>query len=67
MINQDNNADLKNNEIKGSLIEEFGDSISLCDPERNNQSLFAFSSSIEVQDIMNSLRNTDVVKATAIR
>ena len=32
MINQDHNADLKNNEIKGFLIEEFGHSIFFCDP-----------------------------------
>ena len=47
MINQDDNADLKNNEVKGFLIEELGDSISFCDPERKNQSLLAFSSSIK--------------------
>ena len=66
MINQDNDADLKNNEIKGFLIEEFGDSISFCDPERKNLSLFAFSSSIEVKDVVNSLRNLDVVKSAAV-
>ena len=66
MINQDGNANLKNNEIKGFLIEKFGDSISFCDPERKNQSLFAFSSSIEVQDVINSPRNIDVVKTAAI-
>ena len=48
MINQDDNADLRNNEIKGFLIDEFGDSISFCNPERKNQSLLAFSSSTEV-------------------
>ena len=66
MINQNGNADLKNNEIKGFLIKEFGDSISFCDPERKNQSLFAFSSSIEVQDVINSLQNIDVAKTAAI-
>ena len=66
MINQEDDADLKNNEIRGFLIEEFADSISFCDPERKNQSLFAFSSLIEVQDVINSLRNIDVVKSAAI-
>ena len=51
IINQDDDDDLKNNEIKGFLIEEYGDSIS----ERKNQKLFAFSSSIEVQDVINFL------------
>ena len=55
MINQDDDADLKKKkDIKGFLIEEFGDSILFCDPERNNQSLFTFSSSIEVKDLINS-------------
>ena len=61
MINQDDDDDLKNNEIKGFLIEEYGDSIS----ERKNQTLFAFSSSIEVQDVINFLWNIDVVKSAA--
>ena len=42
-INQDDDANLRNNEIKGFLIEEFGDFISIYDPERKNQPLFAFS------------------------
>ena len=42
MINQDDNAGLESNEIKGFLIEEFGDFISFCDLERKNHSLFAF-------------------------
>ena len=66
MINQGDDAYLKNNEIKGFLIEKFGDSISFYDPERKNQSLFAFYSSMEVQDVINSLRNIDVVKTAAI-
>ena len=37
MINQDDNTDPKKNEIKGFLIEEFGDFISFCDPERKNR------------------------------
>ena len=65
MINQDGNTDLNNNEFKGFLIEEFGDSISFCDPGRKNESLFAFSSSIEVQDITHNQPNIDVVKPAA--
>ena len=53
-------------DLKGFSIEEFGDSISFCDPERKSQSLFAFSSSIEVQNVINVLRNIDVVKTAAI-
>ena len=58
MINQAHDANLKNNgnEIKVFLIEEFGDFIPFCDPERNIQSLFDFSSSIEVQNVINSLQ-----------
>ena len=66
MINQDDDADLKKYEIKGFQIKEFGDSISSCDPERKNQSIFAFFSSIEVQKVINSLLNINVVKIAAI-
>ena len=65
MINQGDNADVTNNEIKSLLINKFGDSISFCGPEKKNQS-FAFFSSIEVQGEINSLRNIDVVKTVAI-
>ena len=64
MINQTDNPDLKNNEIKSLLIKLFGDSISYCDLQRKNQR-FAFSSSVEMQEVINSMRNIDVVEATA--
>ena len=64
MINQGDNADVTNNEIK-SLINKLGDSISFCDPEKKKQS-FAFFLSIEVQGEINSLRNVNVVKTAAI-
>ena len=66
MINQDDDADLKNNKIKGFLIKKFGDFISFCDPERKNQSLFAFFSSTEVQGVINSQRTINLVKIAAI-
>ena len=65
MINQKDDADLKSNEIKRLLIKNFGDSISFCHPERKNQS-FVSSSSIEVQYVINFLRNIDVVKTATI-
>ena len=64
-IHQDDDVDLKNNEIKSFPIKEFGDSISFWDPERKDQS-FAFSSSTEVQDVINFLQNIDAVKCAAI-
>ena len=64
MINQGDNADVTNNEIK-SLINKLGDSISFSDPEKKKQS-FAFFLSIEVQGEINSLRNVNVVKTAAI-
>ena len=66
MIKQDDDADLKKYEIKGFQIKEFGDSISFCDPERKNQSIFAFFSSIEVQEVINSLLKINAVKIAAI-
>ena len=65
MINQDDDADLKNNEIKSFLIQEFSDPISFCDRVGEKKSL-SFSSSNEMQDMKNSSRNTDVVKTTSI-
>ena len=65
MINQDDNADLKNNEIKSFLIQEFSDPTSFCDRVGKNKSL-SFSSSHEMQDMKNSSRNTDVVKTASI-
>ena len=63
-INQNDDADLKNIEIKSFQVKTFGDFISYCDLERKSQS-FVFSSSLEVQEIINSLQNIDVVKTTA--
>ena len=48
-INQNDNADLKNNDIKSFRIKTFGDFISYGDLERKSQS-FVFSSSLEVQE-----------------
>ena len=48
------------------LIEEFEDFIPFCDPEKRIQSLFGFSLSTEVQDVINSLQTVDVVKTAAI-
>ena len=62
LINNENDADLKTNEIKSFLIEEFGEEIKFCDPERKNPSLFVVSSAVNVEDVVNSIRNLDVVK-----
>ena len=48
------------------LIEEFEDFIPFCDPEKRIQSLFGFSLSTEVQDVINSLQTVDAVKTAAI-
>ena len=66
MINQENASDLTNKEIKSFLIDELGDTISFCQPERKNQSQFVFSSSIDVNHVVNSLRNLNVIKEAAI-
>ena len=68
MINHAHDADLKNNgkETKVFLIKEFEDFIPFCDPEKRILSLFGFSLSTEVQDVINSLQTVDVVKTAAI-
>ena len=46
MINNEEESNLLNKDIKCFLLEEFGDNIKFCNPERKNESQFVFSSSI---------------------
>ena len=67
MINNKEESNLLNKVIKCFLLEEFGDNIKFCNPERKNESQFVFSSSIQLDDVVNSLRRMNVVKSAAAK
>ena len=54
-INSIENIDLKNNELKTFLLESFGDEIQFCNPVKQNESLIVYSSSVDIQDVINTL------------
>ena len=66
MINSENSeTDMKNNELKAFLEEEFQTNIQFCLSESKNKSQFVYSSSISVKDAINKLRSIDCVKNAA--
>ena len=65
MINTNEDINIKNNEVKNFLEEFFGDSIQFCESDRQNQSTMVYSSSLDVTDVINTLRSLDGVKSTA--
>ena len=63
MINNENpETDIKSNELKAFLEEEFQTNIEFCLSESKNKSQFVYSSSISVKDAINKLRSIDCVK-----
>ena len=65
LIKEKEGVDIFTNEIKLFMKETFGDRIQFCAAERKNQSILVCSSSITVNDAINLLRNTNVVKEAA--
>ena len=66
MINNDNpEIDMKNNELKAFLEEEFQTNIQFCLSDSKNKSQFVYSSSVSVNDAINKLRSLDCVKNAA--
>ena len=66
MINTEEDSSFFNHEVKRFLVEEFGDEIKICEPEQKSQSQFVFSSSVSVEDVVNSFRSLNAVKTTAL-
>ena len=63
MINDDNpEIDMKKNDLKAFMEEEFGNNIQFCLSECKNKSQFVCSSSVSVNDSINKLRSLDCVK-----
>ena len=65
MINTNKDINIKNNEVKNFLEEFFGDSIQFCESDRQNQSTMVYSSSLDITDVINTLRSLDGVKSAA--
>ena len=65
MINTKEDIDIKNNEVKSFLVEFLGDSIQFCESDRKNKPLMVFSSSLDISDVINTLRALHRVKVAA--
>ena len=65
MINDESNINIINSEVKIFLTEHFTEKILLCPSKRANESLFVFSSSICINDIVKRLRSFDTTKNVA--
>ena len=65
MINNEDESNLLNRDINCVLLDEFGDNIKFCNPERKKESQFVFFSLIELEDVVNSLRRMNAVKSAA--
>ena len=55
MINDECNINMINSEVKNFLTEHFAEKIQFCPSERANKSLFVFSSSICINDVVKRL------------
>ena len=66
MTNNDNpETDMKKNELKAFLEEEFQTNIQFCLSDSKNKSQFVYSSSFSVNDAINKVRSLDCVKNAA--
>ena len=65
MINNNEEIDFSNNEVKIFLEEFFGKSLQFCESDRQNQSSIVFSSSMDITDVINTFRSLDGVKSAA--
>ena len=65
LIQDNENITIHNKQIISALSEELGKSIQFCTPDRKNQSLFVYSSSVSTADIINTIRSLDTIKSAA--
>ena len=65
MLNQNEKVVFNNSDIKLFITEFFGGSIQMCYSERKNESMFMYSSKIDIQDVIDKLRSLDGVKIAA--
>ena len=60
-----NSKEESNKEVKCFLIEEFEHDIKFCESERKNESQFVFPVATKVEDVINSLLQTNTVKSAS--
>ena len=66
MINDKHSVDkISNKKVKLSMLEHFQDKIQFCESEQANKSLLAFSSDLEMRDVIKKLRSLNTVKIAA--
>ena len=66
MINDKHWVDkISNKKVKLSMLEHFQDKIQFCESEQANKSLLAFSSDLEMRDVIKKLRSLNTVKIAA--
>ena len=56
---------ISNKEVKLYLTEHFDTKIQFCPSERRNESLFVFSSTLSLEDVVKKLRSVNVMKEAA--
>ena len=66
MVNDKHRVDkISNKKVKLSMLEHFQDKIQFCKSEQANKSLLAFSSDLEMRDVIKKLRSLNTVKIAA--
>ena len=65
MINDESYINIINFDVKNFLTEHFAEEIQFCPSERANESLFVFSSSICINDVVKRLRFLETTKNVA--
>ena len=65
MINTNKDTGIKNNVVKVFIEKFFGNSIQFCESYIQKQSSMVFSSSLDITDVINTLRSLDGVKSAA--
>ena len=66
MINDKHGVEtISNKKVKLFILEHFQDKIQFCEFEQANKSLLAFSSDLEMRDVIKKLRSLNTVKIAA--
>ena len=65
MVNNEEESNLLNEDVKCFLIEEFGHNIKFSESEKKNESQFVFPASTKVEAVINSLLITNAAKNAA--
>ena len=64
-MNENENVLFNNSELKSFISDAFGDNIQFCYSELQSESMFVFSSKVNIQDVIDKLRSLDGIKLAA--